>query len=201
MKVLLLLAIGLGIVSPGTAQTKSAATTDTATVVPPAVAAAGFAIPTFHCLSLYWSPPGGATDKEVLVRYRPQGAASWKDALPMRYNPIPDTDEDLTDYRGSIVNLSPATAYEIQLTLAGTPTTTRITAATWSERFPVGETARIETRDTPLAINQSGAPGAYRVYDGRNSTIDVRHQHDACITIDASYVIVRGFTLKGAGRC
>src|SRR5512146_961344 len=76
--------------------------------------AAPFAIPTFHCLGLYWSPPGGATNREVLVRYRRQGASPWKDALPMRYNPIPNTDEDLTDYRGSIVNLAPATTYEIQ---------------------------------------------------------------------------------------
>src|SRR6185503_891686 len=51
----------------------------------------------------------------------------------------------------------------------------------------------------PLAISQSGTPSAYRVYDGRGTTIDVRHQHDSCITIDASYVIVRGFVLKGAG--
>ena len=27
----------------------------------------------------------------------------------------------------------------------------------------------------------------------------MRHKHDNCITIDASYVIVRGLTLKGAG--
>ena len=31
--------------------------------------------------------------------------------------PIPGTDEDLTDYRGSIVDLTPATSYEIQFTL------------------------------------------------------------------------------------
>ncbi len=117
----------------------------------------------------------------------------------MRYNPIPDTDEDLTDYRGSIVHLSPATTYEIQLTLAGTSTTTNLTATTWSEDFPVGETVRISDRDTPLAITESGTPEAYRVYDGRGATIDVRHRHDNCITIDASYVIVRGLTLKGAG--
>ena len=41
----------------------------------------------------------------------------------MRYNPIPETDEDLADYRGSIVHLAPATTYEIELTLAGTSTT------------------------------------------------------------------------------
>jgi hypothetical protein len=81
------------------------------------------AIPTFHCLGLYWSPAGGAADKEVAIRYRRQGALDWSEALPMRYNPIPNTDEDLADYRGSIVHLTPATTYEIQLTLAGTQTT------------------------------------------------------------------------------
>jgi len=39
----------------------------------PGHGATPFAIPTFHCLGLYWSPPGGAADKEVLVRYRRQG--------------------------------------------------------------------------------------------------------------------------------
>ena len=27
----------------------------------------GFTVPTFHCLSLYWSPAGGAADKKVLI--------------------------------------------------------------------------------------------------------------------------------------
>jgi hypothetical protein len=158
-----------------------------------------FAIPTFHCLGLYWSPPGGGTNKEVSVRYRREGASSWKDALPMRYNPIPETDEDLTDYRGSIVHLAPATTYEVQLTLAGTSTTTNLTATTWSENFPVSETIRVDSRGAPLTITESGKANAYRVYDGRGATIDVRHTNDFCISVNASYVILRGFTLKGAG--
>jgi len=162
-------------------------------------AEAGFAIPTFHCLGLYWSPPGGTRDKAVSVRYRKEGAADWKEALSMRYNPIPAAEECLADYRGSIVELSPATTYEVQLTLAGTSTSTTFTAATWSEQFPVGEVVKVGDGDKPLVINQSGTPGAYRVYDGKGATIDVRHQHDSCVTIDASYVIMRGFTLKGAG--
>lgn len=167
---------------------------------PPGAANGGpFAIPTFHCLGLYWSPPGGAADKEVQVRYRPLGTTAWKDALPMRYNPIAKTDEDLTDYRGSIVQLTPGTAYEIQLSLTGTSTTSQLTATTWREDFPAGETTRVGDRDTPLIINESGTPTAWRIYDGRGATINVRHQHDTCITINASYVIVRGFTLKGAG--
>src|SRR5262245_899331 len=157
------------------------------------------AIATFHCLGLYWSPPGGAADKQVLIRYRKQGDVSWKEGLPMRYNPIPNTDLDLTDYRGSIVHLVPGTTYEIELTLAGTSTKAAITAETWREDFPVGQTVRVGDGDRPLTITESGTPDAYRLYDGRNATIDVRHQHDNCVTIDASYVIVRGLKLRGAG--
>lgn len=117
----------------------------------------------------------------------------------MRYNPIPNTDEDLTDYRGSIVGLAPATTYEVQLTLAGTSTATNLLTTTWCEDFPVGETVRVGNRDTPLAVTQSGTAKAWRVYDGRGAHIDVHHQHDACITVNASHVILRNFTLKGAG--
>lgn len=165
-----------------------------------APATTALAIPTFHCLGLYWSPPGGAADKTVAVRYRKEGAADWKQGFPMRYNPIANTDEELADYRGSIVELAPGTTYEVQLSLAGTETTTTLKAATWSEEFPTGDVVKVESGDKPLAITESGTPAAYRVYDGRGATIDVRHLHDSCITIDASYVILRGFTLKGAGK-
>ncbi|MFO7907479.1 MAG: right-handed parallel beta-helix repeat-containing protein [Pirellulaceae bacterium] len=117
----------------------------------------------------------------------------------MRYNPISGTDNDLRDYRGSIVHLSPDTTYEVQLTLADTSTKTTLTATTWTERFPIGETVSIPDDEEPLAITESGSPDAYRVYDGQGATIDVQHRHDNCITIDASYVIVRNLTLKGAG--
>ena len=134
------------------------------------------AISTFHCLGIYWSPPGGSAEKQVLVRYRRHGQSPWQDGLPMRYNPVPGTDEDLADYRGSIVNLTPGTTYEVELTLAGTAGSATLTASTWSEVFPVGETVRLDSRDTPLVINQSGTPGAYRVYDGGGATIDVGHR-------------------------
>lgn len=158
------------------------------------------AVPTFHCLSLYWSPPGGATNKEVAVRFRSGGDTAWNEGLPMRYNPISNTDQDLSDYRGSIVNLKPATTYEIELILSGSSFKTNFTARTWSEKFPVAEkTIVVTNRETPLEIKQSGSSNAWRVYDGHGATIDVRHLHDACITIDASYIIIRNFKLKGAG--
>jgi hypothetical protein len=165
-----------------------------------AALASPVAIPTFHCLGLYWSPAGGAAEKPVEVRYRPLGTPAWRFALPMRYHPIPGTDADLADYRGSIVHLTPGTAYEIALTLAGTTTHAQFTAKTWSEQFPVGQVERVGPRDTPLEIKQSGTAAAYRVYDGSGAVIDVGHRHNACITVEASYVILRRFTLKGAGR-
>jgi len=158
-----------------------------------------FAIPTFHSLGLYWSPQNGAADKQVAVRYRRHGSVEWKEALPMRYNPIPETEEDLTDYRGSIVHLAPGTTYEIELQLAGTDTRSTLTAATWNENFPIAKTVRVKDQGTTLVITNSGNPNGWVLYDGSGATIDVRHQHDACVTIDASYVILRGFALKGAG--
>src|SRR4051812_17580157 len=166
-----------------------------AAVAPPA--GTPLAVPTFHCLGLYWSPPGGAADRAVQVRYRVKDAAAWSEGLPMRYNPIAGTDEDLTDYRGSIVRLQPATTYEVELTLAGTATSTRLTARTWSEHFPEGETVRVPGGEQPLVITEGGKPDAWRVYDGGGATIDARHLQDSCITVNASYVILRGFVLKG----
>lgn len=165
--------------------------------VPAPDASAGFAIPTFHCLGLYWSPPGGTREREVKVLYRAKGEKEWQEGLPMRFNPIEGTDEDLADYRGSIVNLRPGTMYEVRFTLDSISAT--ITASTWSESFPAGDVLKAGDSHVPLVITESGKPGAWRVYDGTGVTIDVRHQHDACITIDASHVIVRGFALKGAG--
>lgn len=158
------------------------------------------AIPTFHCLSLYWSPPGGSSEREVQVRYRRQGASAWADGLAMRFNPIEGTEEDIADYRGSIVHLQPGVTYELQLTLSGTATTANLKATTWREAFPAGETVKVENRNTPLSVTESGSPTAWRVYDGHGAMIDVRHQYESCITVDASYVILRGFTLKGAGK-
>ncbi len=158
------------------------------------------AISTFHSIGLYWSPPGGSADRKVLVRFRRQGEENWQQGLPMRYNPIPNTDEDLADYRGSLVHLRPGTTYQIELQLEGTNQSARFTASTWSETFPIGQVIKVSGGKEPLAIKESGRPDAYRVYDGGGAVIDVEHRHDSCITIDASYVIVRNFVLKGAGN-
>jgi len=117
----------------------------------------------------------------------------------MRYNPFKNRPR-AGGLPSSIVNLASGTSYEVQLTLSGSSVTETLIAKTWSDEFPAGQTIRVADRDTPLAVNESGKPDAYRVYDGRGATINVGHRHDACITIDASYVIIRGLTLKAPGR-
>lgn len=158
------------------------------------------AVGTFECIGLYWSPANGAEDRECRVRYRPAGSNTWRSALPLWFD-VRDS-----QYRGSIVNLTPGTAYEVELSLTGTATAAAITAATWAEDFPVAQTVYLPAHsDTPLEISQSGSTDGYLLYtaaEGGSAVIDVNDQADQCIRIHpgVAYVIIRGLILKGGSR-
>lgn len=156
---------------------------------------AATAVPTFHCLGVYWSPENGQAGKKVLVTFRAAGEKTWHDGLPMRYNPV-DTPECKGDYRGSIVNLKPGTAYEIALALEGTDVRTALSASTWSEQFPIGSTAKAQGGGETLEVKESGTPDGYVLYDGTGVVIDGQNAIDLGISVDASYVILRGFTIR-----
>ena len=158
------------------------------------------AVATFHSIGLYWSPNSGGPDKQVLVRYRETDTDVWFAGLPMRYLPIAGTDLDLADYRGSLVHLRPGATYEIELSLDDNSETKTITAATWPNLFPEARTVQVSSGNDQLDITESGTADGYVVYDGNAATIDVQDQHDYCISVDASYVIIRGLTLLGAHR-
>ncbi|MGA2497539.1 MAG: right-handed parallel beta-helix repeat-containing protein [Tepidisphaeraceae bacterium] len=152
-------------------------------------------VSTFHCLGIYWSPEHGEAGKKVLVKFRGVAEKAWREGLPMRYNPV-KTPECKGDYRGSIVNLMPATAYEISLTLEGTGIHTSLKAATWNETFPVASTVKCQSGAATLNVNRSGTPEGYILYDGAGCVIDCANKADLGISVDASYVILRGFTIK-----
>lgn len=152
-------------------------------------------IPTFHCLGIYWSPAGGGSEREVFLKYRRSGQQLWRTGLPLRYQPV-DTDQCKADYRGSLVNLTPGTTYEIALTLAGTNQQVVCRGTTWSEEFPEGTVVQVADRDATLSVDQSGSPDAYVLYDGTGCTIDTGNREDLGIAVRASYVILRGFTIK-----
>ncbi|NQT36120.1 MAG: hypothetical protein HQ581_01445, partial [Planctomycetes bacterium] len=154
-----------------------------------------FLVPTFHCIGIYWSPPEGGPEHEVLVKYRPNGQQHWHTGLPLRYHPI-DAADCKADYRGSLVNLTPGTTYDIALTVQGTGRRIECRGTTWSEDFPVQSAVKVSDRDTTLTVDKSGRPGAYVLYDGTGCTIDTGNKDDLGIAVRASYVILRGFTIK-----
>ncbi len=154
------------------------------------------AVPTFECIGLYWKAPGGAADTVCEARYRADRRTEWKQALPLWFDPRNQ------EYRGSIVNLQPGTRYEVGLQLRGTTTSVSLQARTWSEAFSIAKKNALPGRSNKtLTISESGSQDGYVVYetaDPSGSVIDVASESDYCIVVQASYVILRGLTLKGA---
>ena len=79
-----------------------------------AALAAPSAVSTFHSIGLYWSPQGGADSNAARVEFRKHGSAdAWRQGLELWF------DARNGEYRGSLVELEPGTAYEVKLTLLG----------------------------------------------------------------------------------
>ncbi len=163
------------------------------------------AVPTFHCVGLYWSPENGAADNICHVRYRPAGSDPWRDALPLWFDGRQSPDlpaERSRQYRGSIVNLTPGTEYEVELSLEKTGTRASARVRTWREDFPVAQTVVVKDSNTPLLVDKSGTPDGYVLYthppDRPTATIDVAGKHPRCVEVRAAYVILRGLTIKNA---
>jgi hypothetical protein len=154
-------------------------------------------VSTFHCLSVYWSPEGGAPEKKVFLKFRESSETGWREGLAMLFNPV-KVPECKGDYRGSIVNLKPGTSYEVALSLEGTDVTATLKAATWSENLPVASTNKIKDHETTLEVKTSGTAEGYVLYDGTGCVLDCGNMSDVGIAVNASYVILRGFTIRNA---
>src|SRR5205085_2344672 len=149
------------------------------------------AVATFESVGLYWSPGTNPGTAGCALQYRSLGETAWRPALAMWY------DSRNGECRGSVVQLASGTTYEFQLT-AGTQSTT-LTAATWSEQFTIAQTISVGSQSTTLNVAQSGSPSGYVLYQAdAGAVIDVANSQVVGINIDANYVIVRGFTVKGA---
>jgi len=44
------------------------------------------AVPTFHCIGLYWNAEDGSTANVCQVRYRRAGSREWEKALPLWFD-------------------------------------------------------------------------------------------------------------------
>ena len=156
------------------------------------------AVPTFNCISIYWSLTGGSSSNECEVMYRISGG-SWKQGLSLWYD-----SRQPEEYRGSIVNLRPNTNYEIKLTLKNTGTTADFFCTTWNENFPIAQTNNLlATSSTTLTVANSGTADGYILYTCNGSAvIDVNRNANYNISIadGVHHVIFRGLTLKNAAQ-
>ena len=164
-------------------------------------------VATFQCIGITWSGSGGNANTICNVKYRVAGSGlSWKDGYPLWFDSRAagsgsSAARPANEYRGSLVNLTPGTNYEIQLSLQGSGIANTFTCTTWSENFPVSVTHAVTSSSSTLNITTSGTANGYALYTpvaGSDAIIDVNNASDNCVYINAAYIIVRGLTLKGA---
>ena len=168
----------------------------------PACAAPSY-VSTFHSIGLYWAPPGGAPGNSARVEFRAAGTSAWRQGLALWF------DARNAQYRGSIVELKPGTAYMVRLRLDSGLTET-IEATTWSEEFRIQRTIQVKPGTTHLVINASDSgneregyvvftapPGHNAIDQGAVAGDDPR---DSCVVVKQGthHVIVRGLVLLGA---
>ncbi len=98
--------------------------------------------------------------------------------------------------------LKPNTSYDIETYVSGSPEFSRTTVRTWSEQFPIAKTVMVPAAiGTTCTITESGTPNGYILYTAAAETVlDADNKADCNIHLSASYVIVRGLTLKNAAH-
>lgn len=156
------------------------------------------AVPTYESIGVYWkaAAPSSSSDDDAQLEFRRSGASSWQEGLPLWF------DRRNGEYRGSLVHLDAGQRYDIRITLDN-GTSQTISASTWSENYPIARTVRLPANSNQtLTINEGGSPSGYVLYTaaGSNATIDVNNKAEFNVVVNASYVIVRGLTLRGAKK-
>jgi hypothetical protein len=155
-----------------------------------------YAVPTFECLGIYHKVDG-KNKSQCEVTYREAGSGDWQAGLPLWF------DERDSEFRGSIVGLTPDTEYEVVLRYGDDEQ--RLRAKTLSEEFPVGKTTYVNSGVTTetLHITESGTPDAWHLVTpeaGSSATVDAENRLDVNVLVEASYVIIRGLELQNAAR-
>jgi hypothetical protein len=148
------------------------------------------AITTYESAGLYWTAPGGKED--CRVRYRTAGETEWRVGFDLWYDARND------ECRGSIVHLKPGTRYEAELGVGEGAYSRSLRFTTWAEKPGVARTVRVPAGSETVVIDQGGKPGGYVVYDGGGAVFDAGNGRDFNIVVNASYVVVRNFVLRGA---
>lgn len=181
--------------------------------------------PTLHHLSVEWAFSGDANANGVVtVRYRPAGTGTWRESMPLRRVPAGDNEGFSWGSRhsGSVFELQPGTAYELELTLTdpdGGTTTRTVSATTRAVPAPMAGApvkpvtpasfASVAASAQPGDILQLGA-GSYSGFDwprdgAAGKPIVIRGTAGAVVNgqinlFNRSYVHLDGLTVNGRIR-
>jgi hypothetical protein len=150
------------------------------------------AVPTYESAGIYWAAPGAAAGKGCPVRFRPKGGQGWREGLDLWFDPRNG------ECRGSLVHLKPGTSYEAEVGVAAGRFEERVEFSTWPDKPPVARTIRVPAGQETLQIREGGSPTGYVVYDGEGAILDAANARPHNVVVNASYVVVRRFVLRGA---
>ena len=152
------------------------------------------AVATYESAGLYWSnPPGATLASGCQVRFRRVGAIPYTQGLDMWF------DAATNECRGSLVHLAPDTSYEAEMSVSGAVLATRLVVfRTWANTVPILRTQNVPSGSAQLNVTSGGSPAGYVVYQGAPGVLDGNNAVPYNIYVQASYVVIRGFTLRGA---
>lgn len=133
------------------------------------------------------------------IRYRATSESTWRTAM----DPVARPSEQ--EFRGSVLDLTPETEYEVEFTLLpdGNPVLARV--LTWKEEPAVGRVVELpdmKDRTEPYRVSLKGTPDAWikikpaQSAKGMISAIDGGPEF-AVQFKDAAYVLFEGFTIRG----
>src|SRR3954462_3402569 len=111
------------------------------------------AVATFESIGIYWAPGTNPESAGCQVQYRKQGDTAWKPGLAMWY------DARNSECRGSLVQLTPGTTYDIQVGLPGQTFLPPFNATTWADTSTwTGSTVEVPAGTQTLNITEGGTP-------------------------------------------
>jgi len=147
-------------------------------------------VPLFNTCSFYLP---SSKPIAVSVAYRKKGG-DWLEAV----QPVYVAEDNM--FRGSIVDLTEDTAYEIRITAASGEVLAQQKFTTWRSDVPIAKTVVLDqtTFTGHLVINDQGSPDGWIKYTAGNGFVLRNDRTGPLLELDkAKYVILEGLTLRG----
>jgi hypothetical protein len=161
-----------------------------------------WAVPTYQSISVYWNTPNNGAGR---LQYRTPGG-TWRDALDMVYDNYTGS-QMAQQYRGSIVNLTPGTTYEVRVRRANDSSWKAIlpNTTTWQDSsspdFRIKQTIVLASTLSHYETIAAGDSSGYVIYDGgpNGTVVDGAYSAKDCLVVRHSKVIIRNVTFIRCG--